>query len=169
MRFRRAFTIVELLLVLAIVIILIGIGFPVLQRIRAQSQAAKCLSNLRQIGAGLNLYLADHGQRMPVLEGGRRSRDEDVAVLDTVLAEYLTDPRIFACPEDAKLARLTGTSYYWNVALNGQQLGSLNFFQLVDATSRIPILSDKEGWHRFSEKKVNILYADGHATRGLTF
>jgi prepilin-type N-terminal cleavage/methylation domain-containing protein/prepilin-type processing-associated H-X9-DG protein len=166
---RAAFTLVEILVVAAIIAVLAALAVPALARIQAQGLASKCLSNLREIGVGINLYLNDHNQELPTLEAGRHSREEDVPVIDTVFAEYLKDPHVFACPADPKLARLTGTSYFWNPALNGQRLGSLNFLHLVDETSRIPILSDKEGWHRYSAKKVNILYADGHATRGLNF
>ena len=66
-------------------------------------------------------------------------------------------------------AATTGTSYYWNVALNGQALGSLNFLNFIEDHSRIPILSDKEGFHPYTDNKVNILYADGHATKELKF
>ncbi|MGH8048685.1 MAG: type II secretion system protein [Chthoniobacterales bacterium] len=166
---RHAFTLVELLVVIAILALLLGLGIPALVKARANSKTAKCLWNLHQIGIGLNLYLDEHNQQMPALMAGRHSLGEDVPVIDTVLAEYLEDPKVFACPADSKLARLTGTSYYWNSTLNGQRVGSLNFLKLEDATSRIPVLSDKEGWHLYAPNHVNILYADGHATRGLTF
>jgi prepilin-type N-terminal cleavage/methylation domain-containing protein/prepilin-type processing-associated H-X9-DG protein len=166
---RGAFTLIELLVVIVIIAILAAIAIPVVMRARANAQAAQCLSNLRQLGIGLNLYLDDHDQQMPTLAAGRRSRDEDVSTIDTILVEYLKDPRVFACPADPRLARLTGTSYYWNSALNGQRIGGLNFLKLEDASSRIPIISDKEGWHLYAPNHVNILFADGHATRGLNF
>ena len=40
---------------------------------------------------------------------------------------------------------------------------------LVDQHSRIPILGDKEGFHPYLQNKVNILYADGHATKDVKF
>jgi prepilin-type N-terminal cleavage/methylation domain-containing protein/prepilin-type processing-associated H-X9-DG protein len=165
----RAFTLIELLVAIVIITILAAFAIPAVMRSIANAKAAKCLSNLRQIGVALNLYLDDHNQQMPTLEAGRRSRDEDVPVIDTILAEYLKDPSVFACPADSKLARLTGTSYYWNSTLNGQRIGSLNFLKLEEASSRIPIVSDKEGWHLYAPNHVNILFADGHATRGLNF
>ncbi len=116
------------------------------------------------------LYLGDHGMTMPTMHVGRRSKSEDLPVLDTVLNAYIKEPATFACPADHNhLAELTGSSYHWNVALNGQSLATLHFLNLADEQSRIPIFADKEGFHTHEEKKVNILYADGHATRDLTF
>ena len=67
------------------------------------------------------------------------------------------------------IAELTGTSYFWNSAINGQHLGGLNFLELSQDTSHIPLIGDKEGFHPYLPNKVNILYADGHATKELIF
>jgi prepilin-type processing-associated H-X9-DG protein len=105
-----------------------------------------------------------------VLMTGRASTSDDVPVIDNTLDKYIQDRRVFACPADMKgFAASTGTSYFWNVALNGQALASLNFLTLSTNTSQIPILSDKEGFHPYLDDKVNILYADGHATKDLKF
>jgi prepilin-type processing-associated H-X9-DG protein len=39
---------------------------------------------------------------------------------------------------------------------------NLNLFTFITDLSRIPILVDKEGWHKASENRVNHLFADGH-------
>ena len=52
--------------------------------------------------------------------------------------------------------------------LNGQAAGALNFLSIRDHT-HIPILSDKEGFHVYEANKVNLLYADGHVTKDLSF
>ena len=46
-------------------------------------------------------------------------------------------------------------------------MGGLNFFGFVTDLSKIPVLVDKEGWHKNTEDKVNHLFADGHATKDL--
>lgn len=166
---KSAFTILELLVVVAIAGVLAGLAVPAYQRTVASSRATACVSNLRQLGVALNLYLAEHNATLPSLAAGRSDKSEDVPVIDNTLDRYANNPRVFACPSDSRgLASATGTSYFWNTALNDQTLANLHFLFIADA-SRIPILSDKEGFHPCSENKVNILYGDGHASRDLRF
>jgi prepilin-type N-terminal cleavage/methylation domain-containing protein len=94
----RGFTLIELLAVIAIVALLAALGIPAIRIGIARAQSAKCLGNLREIGVGLNAWLADNNMTMPPLAAGRKSRDENVPVIDTVLAPYLPDARVFACP-----------------------------------------------------------------------
>ncbi len=167
---RAAFTLIELLVVIGILALLMALAIPALRRTLQSGKSTACLSNLRQIGVGLNGYLAEHDMTMPALQGGRKAIAEEVPVLDNTLDRYITDRRIFKCPgDDRKLAETTGTSYFWNSALNGQKLSALAFLRLTDEHSRIPLMSDKEGFHPYTDEKVNILYADGHATKELKF
>lgn len=169
-RLSSAFTLVELLVVLSVVAVLAALAYPAYQRVIESGRATACVSNLRQIGLGLGLYLGESNNMMPVLQTGRQSTSEDVPVIDNTLDRYVQDRRVFACPADkGGFAQRTGTSYFWNVALNGQPLGNLNFLQLVSDHSHIPIVADKEGFHPYLDDKVNILYADGHATKDVKF
>lgn len=165
----RAFTLVEAIVVMLIIIVLLALLLPALWQMKESGRATACLSNLRQIGAGLNSYLGEHDFTMPNLQAGRNSLSEDVPVIDTVLMPYVKNKAVFACPSDAKFARTTGTSYFWNSALNDQRLGSINFLKLSEEQSQIPVLFDKEGFHPYIDNKVNFLYADGHATKDLKF
>jgi prepilin-type N-terminal cleavage/methylation domain-containing protein/prepilin-type processing-associated H-X9-DG protein len=166
---RGAFTLVELLVVIAVIAILAGLAYPVYQRSVAGAKAGACLSNLRQLGTGLNAYLSDNNMMMPTLQLARDNISQEVPVIDNTLDKYVTDKRLFACPADNKnYAATTGTSYCWNVALNGQAVANLRFL-ISTAASLIPILGDKEGFHPYLQDKVNILYADGHVTKDLKF
>lgn len=169
-RARRAFTLVELLVVLGIIAILAAVAFPAYQRSVGSSKASACLGNLRQLGVALHAYLQDHDMIMPALKIARESIGEDVPAIDNTLDRYLQDRAIFRCPADSKdFAGRTGTSYLWNIALNDQPLATLNFMHFATDPSRIPIMSDKEGFHPYLNDKINILYADGHATKDAKF
>ena len=165
-----AFTLVELLVVLGIVAVLAGVAMPLYARTTQSARAAACISNLRQLGAGLGLYLADHNMKMPTLLAGRQQKTDAGPVIDDTLNTYVTDPRVFACPADVNgLAAQSGTSYYWNVAINGQSAAALHMLNLSTSSSQIPVLSDKGSFHPYLPNKVNLLYADGHADKDFNF
>ena len=166
----RAFTVVELLVVMTIVAVLAGVSMPLYARVTQSARAAACVSNLRQLGAGLGLYLADHNLQMPTLLAGRKQKIDPGPVIDDTLNTYVTDPRVFACPADVNgLAAQSGTSYYWNVAINGQSAAALHMLNLSTSSSQIPVLSDKGSFHPYLPNKVNLLYADGHADKDFNF
>ncbi len=64
----RAFTLVELLTVIAIIGVLAAIILPVTAKVRQKARDAGCLSNLRQFGNALHLYLADNRDRFPLID-----------------------------------------------------------------------------------------------------
>jgi len=165
-----AFTLLELIVVMAVIGMLVAIIFPVYQRSAAGSKAVACTGNLRQLGVALNAYLNENNMKMPTLQIARQSTKDNVPVIDDTLDKYLPDKRVFACPADNQgLAATTGTSYWWNVALNGQAVANLNFLSFVTDSTHIPILADKGGFHPYLDNKVNILYADGHVTKDVSF
>ncbi len=60
-----AFTLIELLLVITLIAILASLLLPGLSRAKASARSVKCRHNLRQIGVGLNLYVAEFSDRYP--------------------------------------------------------------------------------------------------------
>jgi len=167
---RRAFTLVELLVVMGLVALLTSIAVPVSQRVLHRSKAVHCMGNLKGLGSAVHLYLADHNNFLPTMVIGRESKDTDEAALDNTLLEYTDGPAIFCCKADNKgFYEKTGTSYHWNHLINGQNVASMDFMGFIKEGSRIPLIGDKEGFHQYRDVKVNILYADGHVAKEISF
>ncbi len=160
------FTLTELLVVIAIIATLAVVGVPVSMSMVAKGREAACLGNLRQIGAGLQSYLTDHNQFLPVLALGRESKSSEEPVLETVLLPYVGSPDVFRCPADKEQFEKTGSSYHWNITQNGLHITKLSFFGIEDRPDKIPLVSDKESWHPGG---TNFLYADSSSSNKARF
>src|SRR5450631_3421527 len=62
---RKAFTLIELLVVIAIIAILAAILFPVFAQARESARRTACLSNTKQIGLAMLMYLNDYDETTP--------------------------------------------------------------------------------------------------------
>jgi prepilin-type N-terminal cleavage/methylation domain-containing protein/prepilin-type processing-associated H-X9-DG protein len=171
----RAFTLVELLLVMAIIAILAALLLPVLGRTKESARATACLSNLHQVGIALQIYVSDNNNKMPVMRDV--STDPAVAATNTfpainqVLAPQLGNTNVLRCPSDLRhFFELTGSSYAWNSLLNSEDADHLKVFNIPFSAQEIPVVYDKEDFHkaRGASKAVNYLYADGHIKNLLT-
>lgn len=164
------FTLTEIMVTLLIVAVLTAIAVPVGLSVRAKAQRTACLSNLRQIGVALESYLQDHGDIMPEWQAGRRSKSEEIPVIERELTPYATasGAAVFHCPADRKEFARCGCSYLWNTTQNGRNRNSLLFFGHAGEPQRIPLITDKEAWHP-GEPGVNFLYADLSASTRAQF
>ena len=120
LRRRSGFTLIELLVVTAVVAILAGILFPTFSRCRRAAQARTCVSNLRQIGMGLRMYVQDYDEHYPNpamfcarvtnplnandTPGGSAGPGRWATWLFDIYP-YVKNWDIFSCPSDAGLRR----------------------------------------------------------------
>ena len=167
---QQGFTLVEILVVIAILGTLAAILVPSMRRMKAAAMSTQCLGKLRNLGMSLNDYFVDHGTIYPEMVSARESREDEEPAMDTVLRDYVRDEYAFQCPADHKqIFEDTGSSYFWNSLINGQRMGNLDLLGLTDKASGIPLMSDKENFHENVGDGVNILYADGHVLKELQF
>jgi prepilin-type N-terminal cleavage/methylation domain-containing protein/prepilin-type processing-associated H-X9-DG protein len=99
----RGFTLIELLVVIAIIAILAAILFPVFAQAREKARATTCLSNCKQIGTALAMYLQDYDNAFPFSWFGPYG-------FDVALHPYVKNTGIWACPSN-KLPPQTWPGY----------------------------------------------------------
>ena len=95
----RAFTLIEVLVVIAIIVGLAAILIPSLNSALESAKATKDLSNLRQIGALMQSYLNDKDQILPVYDAapgiGTNARP-------VIYPKYVATRRVFQSPFDKR-------------------------------------------------------------------
>jgi prepilin-type N-terminal cleavage/methylation domain-containing protein len=118
---RRAFTLIELLCVIAIIAILAALLLPAVSQGRARAQRIQCVSQLRQAGVAFNAFAHDHNNRLPmqvpaalggsleIAQNAYRLTGEFYSTFQhfQVLANELVTPRILVCPTDNRIPALT--------------------------------------------------------------
>lgn len=164
----RGFTLTEMLVVLAILGTLAGVGYPVTLSFIGKSRETACLQHLRSLGVAMQSHIQDHNNVIPDLETSRTSKSDTAPVLETVLLEYVDTEEAFRCPADSKQYAKTGSSYlFGNSQLGGKnvsEIANLTFFGIP--VEKIPLIADKEAWH---PSGTNSLYPDLSVSNKLRF
>jgi general secretion pathway protein G len=180
MKTRNAFTLIELLVVIAIIAILAAILFPVFARAKAAAKQTACISNLHQIGTGLQTYISDYDDIFPCAVDASdkyrpqiwaaypewQARIPEMPMMQDVLATYVKNKDIFQCPSDTGTEMLefnypldfpTSPSMFKTYNLSYLFRTEISFRQFMQASFRMPanvnVLFDGSGsWHGNARK-----------------
>ena len=102
-----AFTLIELLMVIAVIAILAGLMLPALSRAKEAGRAAACSSNLRQLAIASATYALDNKGRLPYFLDWLYTDTRPGDLTSGRLFPYLKSKQVYLCPTD-KLRIVTG-------------------------------------------------------------
>ncbi len=176
---RHAFTLIEIIIVTAIVAVLIAIAVPVLGHVRESARRAACLANLKTFGQAFAAYRASNNDLWPIATNGIDVRVGRLAPLDA-LAAHMDAPlpkfdngRVvvqspFACPSDRRVAADIGCSYVYipttdmaSMVSRADAAGAIaSYSRTIGENPTTLILTEASLFHG---PPANNLYADGSA------
>ncbi len=164
---RYAFTLMELLVVVAVIGILVAIAIPSFAGARALAQRAGCKATLRSIGSGLATYLVASDNKYPRVANLPTTVGSEFPALPQALDGYV-GASVLKCPADSeKVYEPDGSSYEFNIWLCGKELDD-NWVGELMGPIYTQVVWDYEPFHGppGTDMCINYLYADG-AVRGL--
>lgn len=133
---RKAFTIGELLIVIAIVLMICVPMVPFISKSRARMDRVTCANNLREIGLAMYIYAREHEGAFP---------PELKTLYDQ---KYISDTKLLDCPATKAVGSLDAPEYVYSPGLS------------VKSPSLEPLLRDKENNHVRGGR--NTLYVNGN-------
>jgi prepilin-type N-terminal cleavage/methylation domain-containing protein/prepilin-type processing-associated H-X9-DG protein len=109
---RQGFTLIELLVVIAIIAILAAILMPVFAQAREKARQTSCLSNFKQVGTGMMMYVQDYDESYPV---SRLSDGTGVfSSWKYGILPYVKNLQVYTCPSN--LAAICPSNQFINPA-----------------------------------------------------
>ena len=107
------FTLIEILVVIAIIAILAAILFPVFAKVREKARQTSCASNLKQIGLAITQYVQDNDEIYPAI----RPRNvvvngalQDPACWQVIVQPYIKSAGVFKCPDVSSTQFVNGSN-----------------------------------------------------------
>ncbi len=168
-----AFTLVEMLVVLAIIGLMGALFLPSMKSAIMRAQSVKCSANLHAIGVAASLSATDHNNTYPEIDQAGDQADPiysdgNATNLIGAFGPYGITSNSLQCPVDMTLApssfKSYGSSYEWDPVFDNEPVNEPVIY--ISPTTGIPVNSarvrlamDFNGIH---QSRHNVLYGDGH-------
>lgn len=169
---RGGFTLLEALIVLAIVMLLAATMLPLFSKTKGKAKDTISINHLHQLGIALGMNVDEHEWRLPSAERMPSHPVDPANPLPRIcdlLAPYLGDGsyRIFRCALDNVGYYLTeGSSYEWNASFNGLLMHSPNLGNFDLSPQKVPLMYEYENFHSGGTNGMKVvLFADGHVSK----
>lgn len=181
---KRAFTLVELLVVLGILCVLAALLFPVFAAARERARCTGCLSNLHQLGSAIALYAVDYDDHIPYAVDEFTRKEELAVITDldksvvaampdlvTVMQPYAISYNVFACPSERPLDY--DPNHTWHIYRNYRSSYGIAIYPVYlkytlesfQTPAEQELMSDCLPWHAGDNRlnfRQNELFADQH-------
>ncbi|HWD17873.1 MAG TPA: type II secretion system protein [Verrucomicrobiae bacterium] len=109
---KRAFTLIELLVVISIIAILAGLLLPVLGRAKEDAARIKCVSNVKQLGAAMQMYGDDAANLLPEAHGSVPWASTNPVPWSEAMVSYYSNTNLLACPALAQMYQKSPYNYF---------------------------------------------------------
>jgi len=145
----RGFTLVEILIVIAIIALLAGMLFPVYPKVREKARQTTCLSNQRQLIMALMMTTQENREFLPSA--------------DTVWQDIDVSPRLLLCSDNPD----PKNAYVYNGSVAGRPFGAIgdpaSTFLTADGRNPDHVATLPEDYLKCHNERLIAGYADGHA------
>ena len=183
---KKAFTLIELLIVIAIIAILAAILLPVLQAAQEKAVRTQCMNNMHQMGVAMAMYAQDNHDYLPWINWGSTgpagwcyknplpaqwtqpifnlkgfnawAKTNVIAVGTGVLYQYLQNYKVYLCPLDGPQAPNTAYRFPW--FQRTEQLSSyiMNYSVAFNA-NEVAAADGSAGIHNFRTAKTTSVFS----------
>lgn len=181
---RSAFTLIELLTVIAIISILASMLLPSLSRAREMARRTSCTSNMRQLNLGIQQYTQDYDERLPPAavgndgagqlggwvyysQFGSGSNSAKFDVTKGAIYTYIKSTQVFVCPDDTQ-GQNNGDSYAINscaLTQTGNGMSGAKTLAAFDEVTKWMLLSEENTFQNTTDDGYQLVVTNKFSDR----